>query len=324
MEKALFTGIRNQIISHLREANDEIVIAMAWFTSSELFDAIISCLKRNVRVELILLDDAINYMYYAPDFNYFIQEGGILRIANPSSGFMHHKFCVIDKKISITGSYNWTYYAETRNIENIVITNSAEIVGLYLDEFKRLKNIFPTRSSYHRLSWDEIESRDDIDFNELNYEIEQICEIQNKPIRTVFKTSTEVVQTEIKKMPLAKHAVGLNALDKNDNNIFDIFIKPGEELPHTTPSRTIYIDTKNNNSYSCPLIFGNPDIKNEWHLIRIVDLMDVAKETSEENLPLVCSMHLDDNGSLRFDISCKKTGRKLTVSKLDSNFVKYE
>jgi phosphatidylserine/phosphatidylglycerophosphate/cardiolipin synthase-like enzyme len=42
-------------------------------------------------------------MYYAPDFNEFIKAGGKLRIANAENGFMHHKFCVIDNDLAITG-----------------------------------------------------------------------------------------------------------------------------------------------------------------------------------------------------------------------------
>ena len=118
MEQAYFKNIKREIIPYLNDAKQEVVVAMAWFTSDDLFQALIDCLGRNVSVELVLLDNASNFMYYAPDFNEFIKAGGILHIAKPEYRFMHHKFCVIDKKVVVTGSYNWTYYAETRNIEN--------------------------------------------------------------------------------------------------------------------------------------------------------------------------------------------------------------
>ena len=127
MELACFSEIRNKIIPFLNNATDKIQVAMAWFTSSELFGALLDALNRNVDVELVLLDNAINYMDYAPDFNELIKLGGKLRIAGADIGFMHHKFCVIDDKIAITGSYNWTYYAETRNVENIIILISATL-----------------------------------------------------------------------------------------------------------------------------------------------------------------------------------------------------
>jgi hypothetical protein len=324
MERAYFTQIRNKIIPYLEQAKEEVVIAMAWFTSAELFESLISCLERNVKVELILLDNAINYMYYAPDFNILISAGCHLRIADSSVGFMHHKFCVIDQKIVITGSYNWTYYAETRNVENIVITDNTKIVNMFSMEFKRLANLLSIRSYCTRLSWDDIESREDIDFRELNYEIERICEVQNKPVRKFFETKTEVVRTEIKKTPFAKYAIGIQALDDKDNVIFDPFINSGAQLPFHSAEAELYFDSKKMKEFPCLFIFGNPNDKKEWHPIKEVDLMQIAEGTCDENLPVKFSMNLDDNGSLKVDVACTKSGQRLTISALDSNFVKYE
>lgn len=324
MEFAYFSKIRSEIISRLDSAVCNVKVAMAWFTSCELFDSLLRCLNRNVEVELILLDNAINYMDYAPDFNIFIKAGGKLRIATCNIGFMHHKFCLIDDRIAITGSYNWTYYAETRNVENIVITDNLEIVNLYLAEHKRLTNMLSVCSSCSRLSWDDIEAREDIDFRELNYEIERICEVQNKPVRRFFETKTEVIRTEIKKTPIAKYAIGVQALDNNDNVIFDPFIKSRIQLPYHTPEIELFFDSKNEKEFPCRFLYGNPNNENEWHQIKDVDLMQVAKGTCEENLPVKFIMSLDDNGSLKVDVSCAKSGQRLTISALDSNFVQYE
>ena len=263
-------------------------------------------------------------MYYAPDFNEFINAGGKLRIAGSEVGFMHHKFCVIDDSIAITGSYNWTYYAETRNVENIVISDNSEIVMLFSDEFQRLQNILSVSSSCARLSWDDIEQRDDVDYRELNYEIEQICEVQNKPVKRFFETKTKVVRTEIKKKALANYAIGIQALDDKDRIFFDPFINQGAKLPYHSSEFEFFFDSKNMTEFPCLFIYGNPNNKKEWYLIKEVDLMQVAKGTSDENLPVRFSMNLDDNGSLRVDVSCSKSGQKLTISTLDSKFVKYE
>lgn len=324
MEKAYFSGIRNRIIPCLDNATQKIQVAMAWFTSNELFEALINALNRNVDVELILLDNAINYMYYAPDFNEFINAGGKLRIAGAEVGFMHHKFCVIDDSVAITGSYNWTYYAETRNVENIVISDNSDIVMLFSAEFQRLQDLLSVSSSCARLSWDDIEQRDDVDYRELNYEIEQICEVQNKPVKRFFETKTEVVRTEIKKKALANYAIGIQALDSNDCVFFDPFITQDAKLPYHSSEIEFFFDSKNMTKFPCLFIYGNPTNKKEWHLIKKVDLMQIAKGTSDIDLPVRFSMNLDDNGSLRVDVSCSKSGQKLTISKLDSKFVKYE
>lgn len=324
MEKAYFSGIRNRIIPCLDNATKKIQVAMAWFTSNELFEALINALNRDVDVELILLDNAINYMYYAPDFNEFIEAGGKLRIAGPEVGFMHHKFCVIDDSLAITGSYNWTYYAETRNVENIVISDNSDIVMLFSDEFQRLQNILSVSSSCARLSWDDIEQRDDVDYRELNYEIEQICEVQNKPVKRFFETKTEVVRTEIKKTPLANYAIGIIALDGNGCDFPYPLINQRTKLPYHSNEKEFFFDSKNETTFKCTFIYFNPNNDKEWHQIKEVDLMQVAKGTSDIDLPVRFSMNLDDNGSLRIDVSCSKSGKKLTISTLDSKFVKYE
>ena len=237
---------------------------------------------------------------------------------------MHHKFCVIDDSLAITGSYNWTYYAETRNVENIVISDNSDIVMLFSAEFQRLQNILSVSSSCARLSWDEIEQIDDVDYRELNYEIEQICEVQNKPVKRFFETKTEVVRTEIKKTPLANYAIGIIALDGNGCDFPYPLINQRTKLPYHSNEKEFFFDSKNETTFKCTFIYFNPNNDKEWHLIKEVDLMQVAKGTSDIDLPVRFSMNLDDNGSLRVDVSCSKSGQKLTISTLDSKFVKYE
>jgi phosphatidylserine/phosphatidylglycerophosphate/cardiolipin synthase-like enzyme len=51
---------------------------------------------------------------------------------------MHHKVFIIDGKIVIVGSYNFSRSAEERNDENTLIIRSPEIAAQYLAEFDRV------------------------------------------------------------------------------------------------------------------------------------------------------------------------------------------
>jgi phosphatidylserine/phosphatidylglycerophosphate/cardiolipin synthase-like enzyme len=51
---------------------------------------------------------------------------------------MHHKVIVIDRQTVITGSYNFSRSAETRNDENLVVLHDAEVAASYLEEFERV------------------------------------------------------------------------------------------------------------------------------------------------------------------------------------------
>ncbi len=47
---------------------------------------------------------------------------------------MHQKFAVIDRKVVLTGSYNWTASAENFNDENLLLFRDA---GPLAEEFRK-------------------------------------------------------------------------------------------------------------------------------------------------------------------------------------------
>jgi len=51
---------------------------------------------------------------------------------------MHHKVIIIDNRIVITGSYNFSQSAEDYNDENLVIIESEELAQAYLAEYERI------------------------------------------------------------------------------------------------------------------------------------------------------------------------------------------
>ena len=61
------------------------------------------------------------------------------RDGNPS--FLHHKVIVIDERIVVTGSMNYSTNAEESNDENVIIIDNAEIARLYTQEFERVWNL---------------------------------------------------------------------------------------------------------------------------------------------------------------------------------------
>jgi phosphatidylserine/phosphatidylglycerophosphate/cardiolipin synthase-like enzyme len=115
-------------------------IAVTWFTNHDIFDAVIEKLKNpDFKVYLIVLNDRINNKREGIDFQKLIDLNGNFYFSN-NENMVHHKFCIIDDCIVITGSYNWTYYAENRNWENVVILSDEEIVKGYVEEFEKVIN----------------------------------------------------------------------------------------------------------------------------------------------------------------------------------------
>jgi phosphatidylserine/phosphatidylglycerophosphate/cardiolipin synthase-like enzyme len=51
---------------------------------------------------------------------------------------MHHKFAILDGRIALTGSYNWTLESEEENFENLLILREPEQLATYRKEFEAL------------------------------------------------------------------------------------------------------------------------------------------------------------------------------------------
>ena len=143
MIDAHFQNIKDQLLSEILQADKSIRIAVAWFTNNELFEALLTKCRQKINVELVIINDSINIKRLGLNFNELIEEGALLYFGDPDH-LMHHKFCIIDDSILINGSYNWTYWAETKNEENIIIIKEENsILEKFINEF----NILTTRSS---------------------------------------------------------------------------------------------------------------------------------------------------------------------------------
>ncbi|MDE2420849.1 MAG: DUF1669 domain-containing protein [Gammaproteobacteria bacterium] len=139
--KAYFANIHKVIIKQLETADSRIVAAVAWFTDSDIFDVLCKKAQQGVQVSIVLIEDEINQGVGRLNFNRLKNLGGSVTFV-PASGYdtptMHHKFCVIDNKTVITGSYNWSKKARS-NDENITILYDSEKFALqYLDVFQEL------------------------------------------------------------------------------------------------------------------------------------------------------------------------------------------
>lgn len=147
-----FTSIRQNILTALEKAETNISVAVCWFTNEELFNLLCSKLDKGLQVELIILDDYINSNPFGCNFQNFITKGGHLylsSVANP----MHNKYCIIDSKTLINGSYNWTYFAETKNEENIIIfENCNDLISSFQSDFERLKSLTKSIEVYKQKS----------------------------------------------------------------------------------------------------------------------------------------------------------------------------
>jgi phosphatidylserine/phosphatidylglycerophosphate/cardiolipin synthase-like enzyme len=67
-----------------------------------------------------------------------LQKAGIQVRMNDGTHHMHHKFCILDRKVLMNGSFNWTQGACEHNSENVMVTNEGAFVEPFCTKFDTL------------------------------------------------------------------------------------------------------------------------------------------------------------------------------------------
>ena len=126
---------QKEIIKNINQAEAFINIAMYIFTDKEIALPLVKARERGVKVRLYLDQDQVDYKYSQSCF--LVQKGIKTRIST-NNYIMHNKFAIIDNRILLTGSYNWTFSANNRNDENLMIIDDPEIIEIFQNQFVNL------------------------------------------------------------------------------------------------------------------------------------------------------------------------------------------
>ena len=289
MEKSLFTNIKPFIIENLNEAKDKIRIAVAWFTNDELFQVLLKLLDQGLKIDLMILDDYINRNEYGLNFESFISKGGHLFFSSNERN-MHNKFCVIDDKILITGSYNWTYYAEKRNWENILCTDGQSVVNDYIREFEKIKSNLVECIDYLPYKLNEIKPIDLLNefeflYEDLNYKgnqngIEYLKYLDVLKDNLVIERKNSKKDTKehpsVENKKFTCHSLGIRCFIEGKSDCTSFIIPKGTEFP--CEKSAVYLTTEDcQTSLECETLLGeNLDAKLNRILGKIV-LNDIPR-----------------------------------------------
>lgn len=130
------TEILKQLQNSLALAKRSVKIAVSWFTNFSLFKQVGQMAEEGIKVQLIINNDLINNGGYCLNFNELIDKGVMISLVEYPH-LLHHKFVIIDDKMLITGSYNWTRFSG-KNYENVVVISNENVIEQFCDEFDEL------------------------------------------------------------------------------------------------------------------------------------------------------------------------------------------
>ncbi|MGC4041970.1 MAG: phospholipase D-like domain-containing protein [Flavobacterium sp.] len=348
MEQAFFKNIREELISALSSSKSNIEIAVAWFTSEELFDVLISKLKDNIQITLIIIDDYINNGEFGLNFQEYINLGGKLlygKAENP----MHHKFCIIDNEILFTGSYNWTYYAENKNFENIVkFQGNKSLIELFQTEFENLVSQLEIVTIANTISLEEFEAQNI--FSIRNYismdllyrgkELKKVSFVEKakqfipnneliireynllKSSTLILSTNkTSIPQNEIK--PILKkitgNSIGIKSRIEDKDGRFSILIPKGSESPCSF-SHVYHTVADNQTAMSIETFKGENDIADKNIRLGKFLINDLPKKPKGE-AGVEITIKLNANHDLLVIAKSVDTGNQMEANYYDKALV---
>jgi phosphatidylserine/phosphatidylglycerophosphate/cardiolipin synthase-like enzyme len=120
-------NLEGAAVAALDGASTEILISQSAITSKKIGDAIVRAFRRKVMVGIILKENPPVVDYETPAF---FDQNGIPYVYAVTKWSHNQKYCIIDRRIVLTGSYDWMALSG-RNNENLLAIDEPGIAAAY-------------------------------------------------------------------------------------------------------------------------------------------------------------------------------------------------
>lgn len=319
MVQAHFQNIRISIIKEIEKANKSLKVAVYWFTNHELFDLLYQKQLNGIQCDLIIHNDYINNRDTGLPFQKFIDAGGKFYFSDEENP-MHNKFCIIDNRVLINGSYNWTYYAESKNRENIlIIKDEIGVLNAFEAEFSQLIELVKPLQTIAFLTKFEVEENNLLRNRDyLAHDIIYQAKASNKPemVKTAFEIAPQNLDIQkiandlglIKKFKL-KSSVWVSIV----NDGVKVIASKGASIPatFTTIVRTSY---DNQTKSVTDIVYGEFNKASANAKLAQMTLDELPQKLAGK-AEVKFTFSVDIDGNLRIEKMSLDTGKKEVISK---------
>lgn len=124
----------NGIVEAIEHAQKSILVMAYSFTSRQIAEALIEAHQRGIVVKILIDKSQIrNKHSYLP----LLAEQGLPIFIDSVRGIAHNKVMIFDERYVLTGSFNWTQAADSRNAENVLLINDPSLAEIYKENWER-------------------------------------------------------------------------------------------------------------------------------------------------------------------------------------------
>ena len=121
------------IVKAIDDSREEVLVQAYGFTHNAIAQALIRAHQRGVEVRVLLDRKSQSSNRYVMEV---LSDAQIELRQDGKHAIAHNKVMVIDRAIVITGSFNFTNSASTRNAENFLVLKSADLAEKYSQQWQ--------------------------------------------------------------------------------------------------------------------------------------------------------------------------------------------
>ncbi len=127
-------GVAKELVAAIDRAQKEVLVQAYGFTHNAIAQAVIRAHQRGLRVAVLLDEKSDHTNRYVIDL---FRGASVDMRLDGKHAIAHNKVILIDSDIVVTGSFNFTNSAETRNAENLLILRGAKLATAYRDNWQQ-------------------------------------------------------------------------------------------------------------------------------------------------------------------------------------------
>ena len=120
------------VIDAIDQSRSEVLVQAYGFTHVAMAQALIGAHRRGVRVQVLLDEKSQSTNRNIIDM---LNEAQVALRLDGQHAIAHNKVMIMDGQTVITGSYNFTNAAQSRNAENLLVLGSPELAQNYKDNW---------------------------------------------------------------------------------------------------------------------------------------------------------------------------------------------
>jgi len=127
-------GCTEAVVAQIGKATNTVRVLAYSFTSEPIARALGEAHKQGVDVKVVLDKENRGAKFSEAEF---LSRAGVKTLIDSQHAIAHNKVIIIDGRVVLTGSFNFTKAAEQNNAENLLVIEDAILAARYLADWER-------------------------------------------------------------------------------------------------------------------------------------------------------------------------------------------